>query len=246
MTTTLDLRNAPRLFYGATEAQALYYGGTQLWAKPAVAPTPVIAGTQSAMANFQTVNGTVSAVPGTQAGDVLVAAIALGVNNTGIITPPGWTRVLNMPSTVPPTSDGAVYVKVATGFEPESYTFEWTSSTRYALSLMRITGAVLPPHALGANVVGSSGPASAPAIATAAPNALLLDFVVLGNGLRTITIPAGMTQVYQATNNNANQDRCTLAVARREVAAPAAVAARSYALSSDSSWAASTLALRGA
>lgn len=33
--TTLDLRGAQRLFWGATEAQSLYYGGTLLWTKPA-------------------------------------------------------------------------------------------------------------------------------------------------------------------------------------------------------------------
>lgn len=34
MTSTLDLRNALRLFYGGTEARALYYGGSLLWEKP--------------------------------------------------------------------------------------------------------------------------------------------------------------------------------------------------------------------
>lgn len=40
--TTLDLRGATRLFWGATEAQALYYGGTLLWTKPAGLPSDTI------------------------------------------------------------------------------------------------------------------------------------------------------------------------------------------------------------
>lgn len=34
MSTTLDLRNAQRLFFGQHEAQQLYYGGQLLWTKP--------------------------------------------------------------------------------------------------------------------------------------------------------------------------------------------------------------------
>ena len=32
--STLDLRNAKRLFYGSVEAKQLYYGGQLLWTKP--------------------------------------------------------------------------------------------------------------------------------------------------------------------------------------------------------------------
>lgn len=35
--STMDLRSATALYYGATEVQELWYGGTQLWVKPVVA-----------------------------------------------------------------------------------------------------------------------------------------------------------------------------------------------------------------
>jgi hypothetical protein len=40
VTTTLDLRGAQRLFWGATEAQRLYRGSTLLWTKPGSPPPP--------------------------------------------------------------------------------------------------------------------------------------------------------------------------------------------------------------
>lgn len=247
MTTTLDLRAAQRLFYEGSEAQSLYYGASLLWTKPVAVPTPVVAGVSTVVSNPQSVTGSVNAVAGTQAGDLLIAAIALGVNNTGIVTPAGWTRVLNVPSTVPPTSDGAVYAKIATGSEPATYEFTWTSSTRYIISLSRIVGGVLPPHATGTFQVGASATtAVAPAITTTANNALILDFVVLGNGLRTFTAASGMSFVSQDTNNNANTDRTSLAVAQRNFNTPGTLAARSYGIDPASSWGAASLAIRGA
>ena len=212
----------------------------------AAPPVPVVAGTASGISNPQSTRGSVNAIPGTQAGDLLIVAIALGVNNTGILTPPGWTRVLNVPSTSPPSSDGAVYAKIATGSEPALYEFTWTSSTRFIISLLRITGAALPPHATATFQVGASGAtATAPAITTGEDNALILDFVVLGQGLRTVAIASAMTEVFQGTNNNANTDRCTLAVAQRNLASRGTLPSRSYDVAPETTWAAGSLAIRG-
>ena len=63
MSTTLDLRNAQRLFYGTSEAQSLYYGGTLLWTKPG-APG-LRADTQAFIARVAELNGT--AIAGAQA-----------------------------------------------------------------------------------------------------------------------------------------------------------------------------------
>lgn len=212
----------------------------------AAPPAPAVAGASTGGSNSQAITGSVAAVSGTQAGDLLIVAIALGVNNTGILTPPGWTRVINVPSTSPPSSDGAVYAKIATGSEPALYEFTWTSSTRFIISLLRITGAALPPHATATFQVGASGAtAIAPAITTAEDNALLLDFVVLGQGLRTAATASAMTEVFQGTNNNANTDRCTLAVAQRNLASRGTLPSRSYDVAPETTWAAGSLAIRG-
>lgn len=57
MSTALDLRGAQRLFWGATEAQSLYYGGTLLWTKPAP-PGGLRADTQAFVARVAELGGT--------------------------------------------------------------------------------------------------------------------------------------------------------------------------------------------
>jgi hypothetical protein len=242
----LDLVNAKQIKGPSGEwLQAKGQGWS--WNKPVVSAPPQIMSTSAQAPNFQSTVATVVAPSGIQPGDLLIFAIGLGVNDTGIVTPPGMTRLLNVPSTSPPSSDGAIYGKIATDAEPESYTFNWTSSTRYIVSALRIANAALPPHFAQPFTVGGSGAvATSPATEITGADALLLDFVILGNGLRTVSMASGMTQVYHNTHNATNPDRATLVIAQREVPAPQVIAPRAYGLAPNTTWGVGSLVLRSA
>lgn len=243
----LDLSRAARLAVGRVEASRFALSGVT-WARPAAAVVaPVVRSLSFFAPGFQTIEGAVDRPAGVVAGDLLVFMIALGVNDTGIITPAGFTRVLNVPSTSPPSSDGAIYVKVATSAEPASYSFQWTRSTRFMVSAVRVSGAKLPAARVAPFSVGDvASIATAPAITGAAVPGLLLDFAVLGNGLRTMTPAAGMSEVWQNTHNAQNPDRCTALIAQRNVAAGQVIAARDHGIAPAASWGVGSLILTGA
>ncbi|MGH2477889.1 MAG: Ig-like domain-containing protein, partial [Candidatus Limnocylindrales bacterium] len=168
----------------------------------------------------------------TVAGDVLLANIAAR-GNPSFSGPAGWTlvRVDISGSTV----RQAVFVHVAGGSEPASYTFTMTKSESAAGGIVAYSGVdtANPIDVHGGQTNASSTSMTAPSITTTGPNRLLVAFF----GTATLTsqiAPAGMTERFDEAVPSSNKYKVT-AGAHDELLAGAGSTGSRVALSANSS-----------
>lgn len=140
-------------------------------------------GTQSAV---------VTAPASISAGDLLVAHCSSGTSN-GTFTPPsGWTSIANTSSSGYPT-DQAFY-KIATGSEPGTYTFTFSSSVSVSARIVHITGAQSSP--IMAETAATSGSFTSDTISgvtTTYTNTMLIGISSSANGGTVSSMSVGGT-----------------------------------------------------
>ena len=131
---------------------------------------------------------------GVVAGDALVAAIGARGNPT-ITAPAGWSLVrLDISGS---TVRQAIFVHVAGGSEPASYTFGLSSAQSAAGGIVAYSGvdATAPIDAHGGQANLSSNTMTAPSITTTGSGRMLLAFYATANATAQ-TAPSGMTERY--------------------------------------------------
>lgn len=167
-------------------------------------------GSPGTAANGATGTITLSRPAGVQAGDVLIAHIALhthSFNANPLPAPAGWTLV--RVDTDDDHVTAAAFYRVASGSEPAGYTFTNASgdtSQQVVGAIMAYRGVdtVNPVDAHGGTGTNSgSDTVEAPSITTTRPGARLLSLVgVYGNDQGPAIPPASMTERYEGTEIN--------------------------------------------
>jgi len=146
----------------------------------------------------------ISKPAGVTTDDVLLAGISVRGNPT--ITPPtGWTLVRSDASTTVLLQ--SVYVKVATGSEPASYS--WTFSVPIASAVGGIAAhsgvdTTTPVDTSGGQANASSTSVTAPSVTTTVADALLVGVFGTANDA-TFTPATGMTERYDVDADGTNQ-----------------------------------------
>ena len=157
---------------------------------------------------------------GVVTGDVLLASVA--ARGGPAITPPaGWTLVrLDANGS---TLRQAVYVHMAGGAEPATYTFTLASAQSATGGISAYTGVdtTTPIDAHGGQVAPTSTSISAPSITTSGPDRMLVGFFATAV-LTSVTPPAGQTERFDQAVPSTNQFKITAAAADRAQAATGA------------------------
>lgn len=160
-------------------------------AAPSVAGAPVTAldatGTATALVFTKD--------PATAVGDLLVVQCA-GRSGAAIFTPPaGWTRIND--TTVSSIGISTFY-RVADGTEGSTITFTSAVVARMAGGMVRVTGAdpLTPVDVKSTNTGTAATSLVATGVTPASADTLLLAFYALSTGNGTLTVPAGMTQLW--------------------------------------------------
>jgi hypothetical protein len=144
---------------------------------------------------------------GVVSGDAMLAAVAFRGNPT--ITPPaGWTLVRQ--DINGNTHRQAIFVRVAGGSEPASFTFTLSSAQSAAGGIVAYSGVDpnTPVDVHGGQVNASSTSATAPSVTTTGPDRMLVAFYATPN-LTTFTAPSGMAERYDQQVPAANQYKVT-------------------------------------
>jgi hypothetical protein len=133
------------------------------------------------------------AAPAPSTGDVMVAVV--DVRGTPAITPPsGWTLI--RVEEIATTMRQALYVRVAGGSEPSTYTWTFSKIQSAAGAILSYAGvdpgAPIDAHSGAVNDVTSST-VRAPSVPTSTGDEMVLAFFGI-TGMRTFTAPAGMTE----------------------------------------------------
>ena len=176
-------------------------------------PTSSIAavGSASSESSSSRTSVTVNRPPGTQAGHVMVAAVAVNGDVATITAPAGWTLIRN--DVVGTAVRQAIYFRVATSSEPGSYTWTLSAWRRAAAGITTYSGVSTssPVDAHGALTTGRASTAvTAPSLLVASSNARLLHLAAVKvDG--TITPPTGMTERFEANSPNPSNSRDVLA-----------------------------------
>jgi hypothetical protein len=137
----------------------------------------------------------------------MLAAVAFRGNPT--ITPPaGWTLVRQ--DVNGNTHRQSIFVRVAGGSEPASYTFTLSAAQSAAGGIVAYSGVDpnTPVDVHGGQVNAASTSATAPSISTTGPNRMVVTFYATPN-LTTFTVPGGMTERYDQQVPAANQYKVT-------------------------------------
>ncbi len=148
---------------------------------------------------------------GVVSGDVLLASVA--ARGGPAITPPaGWTLVRLDPNGS--TLRQAVYVHVAGGAEPATYTFTLASAQSASGGISAYTGVdpTTPIDAHGGQVAPTSTSISAPSITTSGPDRMLVGFFATAV-LTSVTPPAGQTERFDQAVPSTNTFKITAAAA---------------------------------
>jgi hypothetical protein len=144
---------------------------------------------------------------GVTSGDALLAAVA--VRGAPTITPPaGWTLVRQEANAS--TMRQAIFVHVAGGSEPATYTFTFSSAQSSAGGIAAYSGVdpTNPVDAHGGQLNAASTSITAPSITTTGPDRMLVGFFGLP-ALSSMTAPSGMTERYDQTVPATNQFKVT-------------------------------------
>jgi hypothetical protein len=188
-------------------------------------PGAGIAFRAASSANNTTATSLVIPAPaGVVSDDVLLAAVS--VRGAPTITPPaGWTLVrLDINST---TMRQAVYVHVAGGSEPASYSFTLSNAQSAAGGIVAYSGVdgTTPIDTHGGQINAASTSITAPSISTTGPDRMLVGFFGTA-ALTTMTPPGGMTERYDQTVPSTNTYKVASDAADESVAVAGAVGAR--------------------
>ena len=143
-------------------------------------------------ANTKTTTLVLPRPSGTVSGDVLLASVALR-STTAITAPAGWTLVRVDPRAT--VFRQAIYVHVAGGAEPASYTWTFASARPAVGTIAAYSGVDSANPIVAHSGIDSAGSASitAPSLTTTVPNTRLLGFFAIV-GTTTIGPPGGMTE----------------------------------------------------
>ncbi len=174
--STLDMTTTVCAHYGGTSAGA---GSNSLntTCPPPPVPGPVFEGFVEQKRPWDGQSFTIDPVPGTQEGDLLIAAVVTDGQTAGLLSAPvGWQIIttLSRDNTV----SMAVWWKLATASEPTGHTFSWGENQQAYGWIMRFTAhdPVTPINAMAtatARSTGNTNPTS-PAAWTTVPNTLVL------------------------------------------------------------------------
>lgn len=143
--------------------------------------------------------------------DVMIAAISVrGGSGTGITAPAGWTIVNTIDSGT--TLRMAVYFKVATGAEPGSYTWTFSSSQKASGGIVAFRNvdiaAPIDDEVGQAGATDGIGQISAPSITTTIPNTRLVASFAVAHGTN-FTPPPGMNERYDVDSGGGAQNSRT-------------------------------------
>ncbi|HVD62815.1 MAG TPA: Ig-like domain-containing protein, partial [Lapillicoccus sp.] len=191
----------------------------------AAAPPSGIAFRSASSANNVTATTLVIPAPaGVTSGDALLAVVS--VRGAPAITPPaGWTLVrLDANAS---TMRQAVFVRIAGGSEPASYTFTLSNAQSAAGGIVAYTGvdATTPVDVHGGQLNASSTSITAPSITTTGANRMIVGF--FGTPVLTsVTPPGGMTERFDQTVPSTNTYKVTSEAASQSVAGAGATGTR--------------------
>jgi len=182
-------------------------------------PTPTPNPSPAAGISFQgattTVNTTpsvslvIATPPGTGAGDVLIASLA--INGPGVWTAPaGWVQMAAVTTAVNPKL--YAYYRVASAAEPAGYTWSFNSSAMSSGGIARYAG-VDTGNPLDAPVSAASSstivPAlTVPAVTTTSPRAMLVGAAAINSSKTAVLItgPDGMTERWDVDGKRQEYD----------------------------------------
>jgi len=142
---------------------------------------------------------TIEKPAGTQAGDLLVAALMLDQGKRASVSAPsGWILVRRKNKSR--NIGMGVYYRIAGESEPASYLFPLNKTLKWAASISRISGVdIETPVGASGGSSGRNGSVSAPSITTTKDNALILAFYT--NRRNTTYAPhSATTERYDAPN----------------------------------------------
>ena len=185
------------------------------------------------------------------AGNLLVAVITVQGTAGGNLTAPAGFTVASE-GNCGGAPDCHVYVgwKLATGAEPATYTFTWTTAAQAAAALVLIVGndTTTPINASGAaaSVTANVNP-TAPSIPTSGSELLLLEAYGEGGNVTLTSVPAGTTQKFdQASPSTTDTVRVRESGASIVQATGVATTAGQFTISGARNWRAVTLAVNPA
>ena len=139
---------------------------------------------------------------GTAAGQVMLAAIVSNDDEPRFSAPVGWAVVRD--DSIPDRLRQSVYVKVAGPAEPSSYTWKLSEWRRVAGGVTTYAGVdtarPVDAHGAAANPVNGTA-VTAPAVATSAPDALLVHFAAV-SAEGSLKAPPGMTRRWKAASRH--------------------------------------------
>ena len=134
----------------------------------------------------------ISKPAGTLTGHLMVAQISVRDQVVGGITPPaGWTLIRETNNADRITV--ASYYKVATGTEPGSYTYTWSSLNDATGTIVSFANAAVPVDVISANAVGTSTTITIGQIDPSVANTMLVALYATRIGTTWTTYPTGMT-----------------------------------------------------
>ncbi|HZP48857.1 MAG TPA: C25 family cysteine peptidase [Vicinamibacterales bacterium] len=140
-------------------------------------------------------NVTINVPAGTQANDVMLAAIGINANTPTVTAPGGWTLVRQTNNTNNTANALAIYRRVATTAEPASYTWTISANTGVSGGIMSFSGVDLqnPIDVENGQANGNGTNQAAPAVTTTGTNEMIVTFHTIASSV-TWTPPAGMTE----------------------------------------------------
>jgi VCBS repeat-containing protein len=181
---------------------------------------------------------------GTAVGDVLVAATSM--RGAPTITPPaGWTLVRRDAKKT--SFSQAIFVHVATGAEPATYTFSLGASVTAVGTIAAYAGVDTagPVAASGGQVNGKSTTATAPSITPGVANTRLVGFF-MATTKTTFSPAAGMTERAEVVSPGATSSKVTGELADEAVASSGGTGARAATIGKSANSIGQLVALRPA
>jgi hypothetical protein len=181
---------------------------------------------------------------GTAAGDVLVAAVSMRGAPT-ITSPAGWTLVRRDAKKT--SFSQAIFVHVAGGSEPPTYTFSLGASVTAVGTIAAYANvdAAVPIAASGGQVNGKSTAATAPSITPAIPNTQLVGFF-MATTKTTFAPAAGMTERAEVVSPGSTSSKVTGELADEAFASGGATGARAATIGKSANSIGQLIALRPA
>lgn len=178
---------------------------------------PVFRATATATAANAVLTLTINRPAGTILDDVMVATIGVSGNAPVITAPTGWTLVRRMTNAAANANSLAVYIKVATAYEPLNYAWTFSASGGSAGGIQTFynvdTGT--PVDIENGQTTASGTSHTAPSITTITPNTMLVTSYTFSssrawnNPPLTPAVPAMTVSFNVRSNGNSNTGQST-------------------------------------